>query len=103
MKYYVQAVTTAMRLYFVENLLNTRKFNLEYFSNEALIVENVPLGIKSANDAGINSIVTLNTSPLPINDFKELISEDRIFKDTISARRYLKKWCISSGESKEAA
>ena len=41
--------------------------------------------LKSANDAGIQSIVTLNTSPLDIDDFKELISEDRIFKDTISA------------------
>jgi beta-phosphoglucomutase len=68
-------------------------------NNEALVVENAPLGIKSANDAGINSIVTLNTSPLDIDDFKELISEDRIFKDTISARRYLKKWCIRGGES----
>ena len=36
--------------------------------------------LKSANDAGIQSIVTLNTSPLDIDDFKELISEDRIFQ-----------------------
>jgi len=68
-------------------------------NNEALVVENAPLGIKSANDAGIYSIVTLNTSPLAIDDFKELISEDRIFKDTLSARRYLKKSCISGDES----
>jgi beta-phosphoglucomutase len=68
-------------------------------NNEALVVENAPFGIKSANDAGIHSIVTLNTSPLAIDDFKELISEDRIFKDTISTRRYLKKWCISGSES----
>jgi HAD superfamily hydrolase (TIGR01509 family) len=68
-------------------------------NNEALVVENAPLGIKSANDAGINSIVTLNTSPLAIDDFKELISEDRIFKDTISAGRYLKKWCISGNKN----
>jgi len=66
-----------------------QRLNLD--NNEALVVENAPLGIKSANDAGIQSIVTLNTSPLAIDDFKELISEDRIFKDTISARRYLKK------------
>jgi beta-phosphoglucomutase len=68
-------------------------------NNEALVVENAPLGIKSANDAGIYSIVTLNTSPLAIDDFKELISEDRIFKDTLSARRYLKKSCISGDGS----
>jgi beta-phosphoglucomutase len=64
---------------------------LDLDNNEALVVENAPLGIKSANDAGIPSIVTLNTSPLAIHDFKELISEDRIFKDTISAGRFLKK------------
>jgi beta-phosphoglucomutase len=74
-----------------------QRLNLD--NNEALVVENAPLGIKSANDAGINSIVTLNTSPLAIDDFKELISEDRIFKRTISARRYLKKWCINGNES----
>jgi HAD superfamily hydrolase (TIGR01509 family) len=74
-----------------------QRLNLD--NNEALVVENAPLGIKSANDAGIQSIVTLNTSPLAIDDFKELISEDRIFKDTISAGRFLKKWCINSNES----
>jgi beta-phosphoglucomutase len=77
--------------------LAVQRLNLN--NNEALVVENAPLGIKSANDAGINSIVTLNTSPLAIDDFKELISKDRIFKDTISARRYLKKSCISGDES----
>ena len=77
--------------------LAIQRLNLN--NNEALVVENAPLGIKSANDAGINSIVTLNTSPLAIDDFKELISKDRIFKDTISARRYLKKSCISGDES----
>jgi HAD superfamily hydrolase (TIGR01509 family) len=74
-----------------------QRLNLD--NNEALVVENAPLGIKSANDAGIQSIVTLNTSPLAIDDFKELIAEDRIFKDTISAGRFLKKWCISDNES----
>ena len=74
-----------------------QKLNLD--NNEALVVENAPLGIKSANDAGIQSIVTLNTSPLALDDFKDLISEDRIFKDTKSAGRFLKKWCISGNES----
>jgi hypothetical protein len=41
----------------------------------------------------------MNTSPLAITDFKEWISEDRIFKDTMSGGRFLKKWCISGGES----
>ena len=74
-----------------------QRLNLD--NNEALVVENAPLGVKSANYAAIPSIVTLNTSPLAIDDFKDLISEDRIFKDTISAGRFLKKWCISGNES----
>jgi beta-phosphoglucomutase-like phosphatase (HAD superfamily) len=61
--------------------------------NEAIVVENAPLGVKAANNADIPSIVTLNTSPLTIADFKELISEDRIFKDTISAGKFLRNWC----------
>jgi beta-phosphoglucomutase len=64
-------------------------------NNEVIVVENAPLGIKAANYAVIPSIVTLNTSPLAITDFKEWISEDRIFKDTVSAGRFLKSWCAS--------
>ena len=73
-----------------------QRLNADYetTNNEAVVVENAPLGIKSANDAGIQSIVTLNTSPLAIDDFKDLISEHRIFKDTKSAGGFLKKWCI---------
>jgi beta-phosphoglucomutase len=74
-----------------------QRLNLD--NNDALVVENAPLGIKSANDAGIQSIVTLNTSPLATDDFKDFISEDRILKDTKSAGRFLKKWCISGNES----
>jgi beta-phosphoglucomutase len=76
-----------------------QRLNTDYgtSNNAAIVVENAPLGIKSANDAGIQSIVTLNTSPLAIDDFKELISEHKIFKDTKSAGRFLKKWCIGGG------
>jgi HAD superfamily hydrolase (TIGR01509 family) len=70
------------------------RLNLD--NNEALVVENAPLGIKSANNAGIQSIVTLNTSPLATGDFKDLISKDRIFIDTKSAGQFLKDWCIRS-------
>jgi beta-phosphoglucomutase len=38
--------------------------------NEAIVVENAPLGVKAANNADIPSIVTLNTSPLTIADFR---------------------------------
>jgi beta-phosphoglucomutase len=65
-------------------------------SSDALVVENAPFGVKAANNAGIPCIVTLNTSPLTISDFKDLISsEDRIFKDTKSAGNFLRKWCNS--------
>jgi beta-phosphoglucomutase len=74
-----------------------QRLNADYgtSNNEVIVVENAPLGIKAANNAAIPSIVTLNTSPLAITDFKEWISEDRIFKDTVSAGRFLKSWCAS--------
>jgi beta-phosphoglucomutase-like phosphatase (HAD superfamily) len=74
-----------------------QRLNAEYgtSNNEVIVVENAPLGIKAANNAAIPSIVTLNTSPLAITDFKEWISEDRIFKDTVSAGRFLKSWCAN--------
>ena len=74
-----------------------QRINADYgtSNNYVIVVENAPLGIKAANDAAIPSIVTLNTSPLAITDFKEWISEDRIFKDTVSAGRFLKSWCAN--------
>ncbi|MGB6526573.1 MAG: HAD family hydrolase [Candidatus Nitrosopolaris sp.] len=60
---------------------------------DALVIENAPLGVKAANSAGILCIVTLNRSPLAISDFKGLISEERVFKDTNSARSFLSNWC----------
>jgi beta-phosphoglucomutase len=61
--------------------------------SDAMVVENAPLGVKAANNADIPCIVTLNTSPLTIGDFEDLISKDRIFKDTASAGKFLKNWC----------
>src|SRR5215469_14683133 len=52
---------------------------------DAVVVENAPLSVKAANSASILCIVTLNTSPLAISDFKGLIPEDRVFKDTNSS------------------
>ena len=57
------------------------------------VVENAPLGVKAANSAGILFIVTLNRSPLAISDFKGLIPEDRVFKDTNSSGSFLSNWC----------
>jgi beta-phosphoglucomutase-like phosphatase (HAD superfamily) len=58
--------------------------------SDAVVVENAPLGVKAANSAGIPCIVTFNASPLAISDFKGLISEERIFKNTSSAGNFLK-------------
>jgi len=67
--------------------------------SEALVVENSPLGVEAAKEAGIPFIVTLNNSPLDISsDFgtlnlKEGDQNSRIFKDTKSASYFLKDWC----------
>jgi beta-phosphoglucomutase len=63
---------------------------------EALVVENAPLGVQAANKAGIECIVTLNNSTLTISDFKGLIEEDRVFESTQSATEFLKNWCSSN-------
>jgi beta-phosphoglucomutase len=63
---------------------------------EALVVENAPLGVQAANKAGIECIVTLNNSTLTISDFKGLIEEDRVFASTQSATEFLKNWCASN-------
>jgi beta-phosphoglucomutase len=67
-------------------------------ASDAVVVENAPLGVKAANSAGIPCIVTLNTSPLAISDFKGLISEDHVFTDISSAGNFLSDWCHSSSK-----
>jgi beta-phosphoglucomutase-like phosphatase (HAD superfamily) len=63
--------------------------------SEAIVVENAPLGIKAANNAGIRCIVTLNNTPLKISDFEGLIADESIFPDTSSASSFLKEYCES--------
>ena len=65
---------------------------------EAIVVENAPLGVQAAIKAGIQCIVTLNNSKLKISDFKDLIDENRIFKDTKSASSFLKNWCYTKSK-----
>jgi beta-phosphoglucomutase len=66
--------------------------------SKALVVENAPLGVEAANNAGISCIVVLNNTPLNIQDFRSVISDDKIFKETISAARSIEGWC--KGDSK---
>ena len=61
--------------------------------SEAIVVENAPLGVKAANNAGIRSIVTLNNTPLKISDFDGLIANESIFPNTNSASSFLKEHC----------
>jgi beta-phosphoglucomutase len=65
-------------------------------ASEAMVVENAPLGIEAANKAGIQSIVVLNNSPLNIEDFRFVISEERIFRETKSAARFIESQCNNS-------
>jgi beta-phosphoglucomutase len=65
--------------------------------SKALIAENAPLGVKAANNAGISCIVILNNTPLNLQDFRSIIDEDRIFKDTRSAAGFIEEWCRGGG------
>jgi beta-phosphoglucomutase-like phosphatase (HAD superfamily) len=61
--------------------------------SEAIVVENAPLGVKAANNAGIRCIVTLNNTPLKISDFEGLIAFESIFPNTSSVILFLKEYC----------
>jgi beta-phosphoglucomutase len=65
--------------------------------SDCIVVENAPLGVEAANNAGIKCIITLNSTPLNISyDFDDLIlKETKIFQDTKSAIDFLKKWCCN--------
>ncbi len=71
------------------------KMNLP--ASQVIVVENSSLGVEAANKAGLECIITLNNTPLDIqNDFKEVMSSDPkkfTFKDTKSASNFLKNWC----------
>ena len=74
-----------------------QKLNLK--PSDAIIVENSPLGVKSAKRAGVRYIITLNNTPLDISDFKDLLptndkeANNIIYKDTKSASSFLSEWC----------
>jgi beta-phosphoglucomutase len=75
------------------------KLNLK--PSEAIIVENAPLGVKSAIRAGVRYIVTLNNTPLDLADFKDVLPNNEkevnniVYKDTKSASKFLSDWCCS--------
>ena len=71
-------------------IIALRKMNLK--PSQTLVVENAPLGVQAANNAGIKCIVVLNNSPLVISDFESIL-EDDIFKETRSTKNVLQSWC----------
>jgi beta-phosphoglucomutase-like phosphatase (HAD superfamily) len=73
-----------------------QKMNIK--PSECIVVENAPLGVEAANNAGIKCIITLNSTPLDISyDFDNLIlKETKIFQDTKSAIDFLKMWCCNN-------
>ena len=60
---------------------------------DAVVVENAPLGVRAANNAGIPCYVALNSTVLSRQDFDGMIPADRIFEKTSSLKGLLKSMC----------
>ena len=58
-------------------------------SEDVVVVENAPLGVRAANIAGINCYVALNNTPLKMSDFDGITSKDEIFEKTRMLRKVL--------------
>jgi beta-phosphoglucomutase len=58
---------------------------------DAVIVENAPLGVMAANNAGIGCYLVLNNTPLARSDFGGRIPKNRIFEKTGLLRNVLCK------------
>jgi beta-phosphoglucomutase len=66
---------------------------VEINPQEAIVVENAPLGAMAAKSAGIGCFVVLNNTPLKRSDFDGIIAQDRIFEKTGSLKRTLDELC----------
>ena len=60
---------------------------------DAVVIENAPLGVKAANNAGIDCFVVLNNTPLTRVDFESIIPQDKIFEKTSALKDILKELC----------
>src|ERR671925_800700 len=49
-------------------------------AEDAVVVENAPLGVKAANNASIGCFVVLNNTPLARFDFNSIIPQNKIFE-----------------------
>jgi HAD superfamily hydrolase (TIGR01509 family) len=66
---------------------------LHVTAQHAVIIENAPLGVRAANNAGIPCYVALNTTLLGRADFDGIIHADRIFEKTSSLKGPLQELC----------
>lgn len=61
--------------------------------SDAVVVENAPLGVQAAENAGIECFIVLNNTPLRRGDFGDTIPDDRIFEKTSSISEILRGMC----------
>lgn len=66
---------------------------LKVIPQEAVVIENAPLGAEAARKAGMICFIALNNTPLAIDDFKSIVREDRVFKTTGSLAEILVSMC----------
>jgi beta-phosphoglucomutase len=72
---------------------NTALSKLHVSATDVAVVENAPLGVRAANNAGIQCYVALNNTLLSRTDFEGIIPKDRIFEKTSSLEGLLKEMC----------
>jgi HAD superfamily hydrolase (TIGR01509 family) len=66
---------------------------LKVSSKDAAVIENAPLGVRAANNAGISCYVVLNNTLLSYADFQDVITRDRMFEKTSSLKGLLQEMC----------
>ena len=60
---------------------------------DAIVIENAPLGVKAANNAGIDCFVVLNNTPLTRFDFDNIIPQHKIFEKTSVLTKMIEELC----------
>jgi HAD superfamily hydrolase (TIGR01509 family) len=66
---------------------------MEVTAENAVVIENAPLGAQAANNAGMRCYIVLNNTPLLRSDFDGIVPDDRIFETTSSLGAVLAQWC----------
>ena len=62
-------------------------------AEDAVVVENAPLGVKAAKNASIDCFVVLNNTPLARFDFDSIIPQNKIFEKTSALRKVIEELC----------